>query len=270
MTGLRSLSAAAALTIGCTRGGTGAENGVGSSPRGAVSGSRDEMAGYNPCPASGSPCRIMPLGDSITDGAGSSTGGGYRVPLFRRALADGKALTFVGSSKNGPSTIDGITFPRSHEGHSGYTIDPGGDREGISPLVVASMRANKPHIVTLMIGTNDVTIDLDLAGAPRRLGRLMDTLLAIDPQVLLIVATLVPTTDDELNVRVRDYNAAIAPLVKARVDAGRHVAMVDLYAVFTGNAGYKTVLMSDDLHPADAGYVVMADCWYAVVKPFLR
>src|SRR5436190_12856238 len=47
---------------------------------------RDATAPYDPCPAAGTPCAVMPLGDSITEGAGSS-GGGYRPPLFHLALA---------------------------------------------------------------------------------------------------------------------------------------------------------------------------------------
>ncbi len=37
--------------------------------------------GFQPCPTNGDPCAIFPLGDSITEGFGSS-GGGYRVQLI--------------------------------------------------------------------------------------------------------------------------------------------------------------------------------------------
>jgi lysophospholipase L1-like esterase len=57
--------------------------------------------------------------------------------------------------------------------------------------------------------------------------------------------------------------------VQARAAAGKHIALVDMYAAFTANASYKTALMNDDLHPKDTGYVLMAQTWYAAIKAFL-
>jgi lysophospholipase L1-like esterase len=232
----------------------------------------DAKVVYAPCPAAGA-CAVLPLGDSITDGVGS-TGGGYRPPLFHLALAAKKALTFVGTGMNGPTTVDGVTFPRRHEGHSGYTIDHGGpaNRSGLSTDIdlVNVIKSQKPNIVTLMIGTNDVDTNFDLPNAPTRLGKLMDMILDADPKLLLVVAQMVPTGNDAQNVKVRAYNAAIPGLVMTRASAGRHVISVDMYAAFTANAAYKTALMSDDLHPKDAGYAVMATTWYAALGPLLR
>jgi hypothetical protein len=75
------------------------------------------------------PCRILPLGDSITFGIGFS--GGYRVELFGLALKDGKNITFVGKNPesdstnqpNGPQEVEGVSFPKYHLGTSGITID---------------------------------------------------------------------------------------------------------------------------------------------------
>jgi hypothetical protein len=72
---------------------------------------------FNPCPLD-MECRIMPLGDSITYGTGSGFGptqnGGYRVRLFQMARAAQRTITFVGSQKSGPTTVDGVQFPTSH------------------------------------------------------------------------------------------------------------------------------------------------------------
>jgi lysophospholipase L1-like esterase len=234
--------------------------------------SRDAAStAYNPCPPAGTPCAIMPLGDSITDGVGSSgAGGGYRVRLFHLANQNGRAITFVGSETNGPSTVDGKPFPRRHEGHSGFTIDDNSQRSGISPLVAAAMTQYKPHIITLMIGTNDVGLSLDLSNAPTRLGNLIDSILAADPAVLLVVAQIVPAKDASMNARVRAYNAGIPGLVATRAAAGKHVVSIDMYGAFTSNSHYMNDYMDDDLHPNDAGYVVMADTWYAAIGALLR
>jgi lysophospholipase L1-like esterase len=46
--------------------------------------------------------------------------------------------------------------------------------------------------------------------------------------------------------------------------------MVDMYSAFTSNADFKAKYLSDNLHPTDAGYVVMAGVWYAAIGPLLH
>ncbi len=224
---------------------------------------------YNPCPPAGMACRILPFGDSITEGFGSS-GGGYRVPLFRMSLAEKQTITFVGTASNGPAMVDSTVFPRLHEGHSGFTIDPGGGRAGLSPLVDRVMAAHKPHIVLLMIGTNDIDIKLDLANAPARLGAMLDKITAAAPEALIVLAQIVPNGDETTNGRVRDYNNAMPPLVEIRAAAGKHIILVDMYGAFTANPAYRTALMADRLHPKDTGYLVIASVWYQAIGALLR
>ena len=211
----------------------------------------------------------MPLGDSITWGAGSTNLQSYRAELFHLALMNNKKLTFVGSAQDGPTLVDNVAFPRHHEGHSGWTIDDGGQRMGLYPQVQGWLVATPPDIVTLMIGTNDVDISLDLANAPKRLGLLIDRIAMYAPTALIAVAQIVPTKDDGENVRTMAYNGAIPGVVKTRTDAGKHVIVVDMYGAFTKNANYKTDYMTDNLHPKDAGYTVMANTWYAAIGSLL-
>jgi hypothetical protein len=223
---------------------------------------------YNPCPPIGQPCKILPLGDSITDGF--TVLGGYRIELFRAAHAAGQSITFVGSLMNGPAMVDGVNFPRSHEGHNGFTIadEQAAGRMGISGQLTATAMTNfTPHIVTLAIGTNDVDLNVaDLATANVRLGALMDQIFNANPSVLLVVAQIVPTGTDAENVRVRAYNATIPPLVQARADAGRHIMLVDMYTAFTNDPNFRTTLLADNLHPNMAGYTVMGQVWYRALS----
>ena len=220
-------------------------------------------ANYRPCPTDGSVCKIMPFGDSITDGFGVA--GGYRVELFRQAHQAGKSITFVGSGSNGPAQVDGVAFPPKHEGHSGFTIDKTPNRSGIAPLVASVMPTYAPHIITLMIGTNDAIDDYNMASAPTRLGALIDSIFAQLPNVLLVVAQPIPSQDDALNLRLQSYNAAIPAIVKARADAGKHILMVDMYSVIAANANYKTALLQDTWHPNTAGHALLGARWYAVL-----
>jgi lysophospholipase L1-like esterase len=227
---------------------------------------------YMPCPATGA-CVIMPLGDSITAGYNSTTGGGYRIELLTRMRAAGFDATFVGDNSSGPTTLDGQPFPQGNEGFSGYTIDadPDAGRSGIAPLVPAALAKYSPNVVLLMIGTNDVGVDNDLPDLPSRLAQLVDGILSERPAALLIVAQILPLgppSDTTDNSRAQTYNTAIASLVAARGAAGKHIARVDMYAAMTANPSYGTQLMNG-LHPNDDGYVIVGDTWYAGLAPHL-
>ncbi len=230
-------------------------------------------SGYHPCPTDGTACKIMPFGDSITDGYNADTPGGYRVELFRLAHSAGKNITFVGSLSNGPSTDDGVPFPPKHEGHSGWTIAPEGGRSGISTLVSTVMPEYTPHIILLMIGTNDAIDNYDMANAPTRLGTLIDSIYAQLPSVLIVVAQPIPTRGDAskgddtgTSARVKTYDDAIPAVVNARADAGKHILIVDMYTPFNPN---KATLLEDQWHPNLAGYVVLATQWYTVLQSSL-
>jgi lysophospholipase L1-like esterase len=231
----------------------------------------DSALPYTPCPPKGMPCVILPVGDSITQGAPNPPAGGYRAPLFHLAHMNQQTITFVGSGSDGPAMVDGVAFPRNHEGHSGFNIDNTQGRMGIRQFFPNAITTYKPHIILLMIGTNDVDTGED--NIPGRLGTLMDTMLGADPNLLLVVAQIVPQQKadvDTLNMQVQAYNAAIPALVKTRADAGKHVVMVDMYNAFAANPNYSSILLADRLHPTPAGFTVMANTWYAAIGSLLR
>ena len=71
--------------------------------------------------------RILPLGDSITQGTGDTAGGGYRGPLWTLLKNAGYNADFVGSQTDTSCTLAG--FDKNHEGHGGWRVDEtyGGD-----------------------------------------------------------------------------------------------------------------------------------------------
>lgn len=272
---------------GGTAGGIGGQGGTGvagasgsggAGTGGAGTGGRTGTGGgtggsYRPCPSDGSVCKIMPFGDSITDGYNGDTPGGYRVELFRLAHVAGKNITFVGSGTNGPATVDGASFPKNHEGHSGWTIAPAGGRSGISTLVASAMSQYKPHIVLLMIGTNDAIDNYDMTNAPTRLGALIDSIYAQLPDVLIVVAQPIPSRGDAskgddtaLSARIKAFDDAIPAVVKARADKGKHIQVVDMYTPFNPT---KTALLEDQWHPNLAGYVLLGTHWYQALQSLL-
>jgi hypothetical protein len=61
--------------------------------------------------------KVMPLGDSITDGI--TAAGAYRTKLWKNITNSGLSVDFVGSLSGGPSDLG----DKNHEGHSGWRID---------------------------------------------------------------------------------------------------------------------------------------------------
>jgi lysophospholipase L1-like esterase len=248
--------------VGGSSGGGGGAAGTGGA--GGGSAGAGGGAAFQPCPATGS-CKIMPFGDSITQGF--NVAGGYRAPLFHLALAAQHDITFVGSASDySVPMVDGVTFPRNHEGHGGYTIE---GNNGIAQFVSTSIPSYKPNIITLMIGTNDINGNVNVSDAPNRLGKLLDSIFMRDPNILVIVAQIVPSRTDGTNNAIKTYNAAIPNLVSTRVSNGQHVVLVDMYGGFTGDANYKQSLLADNLHPNQAGYNLMADIWFKALSPYL-
>lgn len=257
-----------------TSGGAGAANAGGGgaavdggAPGGGAAGSGEQP--YDPCPPAGDPCRIVPFGDSITDGY--IIPGGYRMELFHLALSAGQNIEFFGSGMNGPTTVDGVAFPRSHEGHSGYTIDdaPQAGRSGISPLVDTVLGFD-PDIILLKIGTNDLDQNVDVQNAPVRLGNLLDDIFSKDDHVLVVVAQIIPSRDTALNDRVAAYNAAIPGLVAERKAQGKHALVADAESAFLADPNYQSSLLADTLHPNETGYALLAQTWYDVISDLLH
>lgn len=220
---------------------------------------------YNPCPTN-DVCKILPFGDSITFGLGYD--GGYRVHLFELAVQDNKNITFVGHSTmgdsggdSGPQTVAGKPFPRANEGHSGWTIS---GSNGIAKRVPSPALDDDPHIVLLHIGTNDLyNTMMPTAEMPDRLGQLIDDVIAVVPDSLIVVAKLTPVSNASWTATLNTYNAAIPAIVEERAAAGKHVIMADM------NTGFATSNLGDGVHPNEAGYDLMAERWYELIKDYL-
>jgi lysophospholipase L1-like esterase len=244
---------------GAAGGGTGGQGQAGAFGGGAGGAT---VAPFSPCPTNGDFCNVLPLGDSITLGTGYA--GGYRVKLFKNAQADAKHLTFVGSQRNGPDKVNSSTFPQNHEGHTGYTIER--IRTDLLPKIANSAFNPAPHIVLLMVGTDDMSAGTpaDQLSASQRVGPLLDELVRLAPKALIVVAKIIPLGANQAgSVNVKPFVDALPAIVQERVAAGKHLLLVD------PSSSFPVTELADGVHPTQRGYEVIGDVWYAAIHPYL-
>lgn len=199
---------------------------------------------------------IMPLGNSIT--LGVPVAGGYRDPLYALLVNQGDTFTFVGS-ETGYSTANLIGAGQAHhEGHSGYVITNGTGRTGLHENLAnwIGPGAAAPDKILLMIGTNDIDLNHDIANAPTRLRALVDRIYDYQPNVTLYLASIVPINDPIKNANVQAFNGAMPAIVTNQKALGRNVIYVPMYEAL--NVGSD---LSDTLHPNVQGYAKMAQTW---------
>ena len=204
------------------------------------------VIGNNPASAeSNGGVRVMPLGDSITDGL--TVPGGYRIGLWQRFTTAGYKVDFVGSLSNGPASLG----DHDHEGHSGWRIDQ------IDANIVGWLNTFQPHTVLLHIGTNDISQNDDLPNAPARLSTLIDHITATAPTAEVFVAQIIPLSFND--AAVQTFNAAIPGIVQSKVNAGKHVHLVNMHSAVS------TADLADGVHPNATGYDKMATVWYSAL-----
>jgi len=192
--------------------------------------------------------RVMPLGDSITHG--TQVPGGYRIGLWQRFTTNGYRVDFVGSQFNGPANLG----DHDHEGHPGWRIDQ------IDANIVGWMQTFTPHSVLLHIGTNDVLQNFNLGTAPNRLSTLIDRITNTAPTAEVFVAQITPLANANQEAAVRTFNSAIPGIVQSKVNAGKHVHLVDMHSALT------TADLIDGIHPTAGGYDKMAVTWFNALR----
>lgn len=207
---------------------------------------------HHACPTDRA-CRVMPLGDSITQGYGSTDGAGYRRELFHLLTQNGHDVVFVGGGMPaaGPAEVDGVPFPVAHEGHIGFQTFE------VAALLDASLATYRPDVVLLMIGTNDVSHG-NAAAAPGGIASLVDQVHRGAPLATVVLSTVIPTGDAATTALVANVNAELPGIVAARSEYCR---AVDSFAAFVAEPGYAAKFLIDGIHPNDAGYVAMASTW---------
>ncbi len=202
-------------------------------------------------PAPASALRIMPLGDSITEGGHEAAT--YRYYLQKDLEGDGVAVDFVGSQsgvfRGKPRFGD---FDLDHEGHWGWTTAEVLDR------IDEWAPAARADVVLVHLGTNDFREDPALT--PDNLSAIIDELRKANPDVVVFLARIIPSAglprerhaalNDAIERMGREKSTARSPVEIVRQDDGFDPA-VDTY---------------DGTHPNDLGERKMAEQWFLAIE----
>lgn len=220
--------------------------------------------------------KVMPLGDSITEGWMASMIGhpendiaGYRGPLYAKLTVAGYDVQFVGSNNTFPGTLPAGQI--HHEGHSGWMIAAGmagtESREGLTEHIEEWLGPEgvNPDVILLMIGTNDIWWNNQLDTAPDRLSTLISKIsnktTGLKPDAHLIVAQVTPFDDNTKDALVQTYNSSMANVVLQHRAWGENVSLVDMHSAVS-----RTTDLSDLVHPNANGYNKIADVWLQGIK----
>lgn len=231
--------------------------------------------------------RIMPLGDSITDGVNVGGGGcdlgdnncpangervGYRKDLKDALTAAGYQFNFVGSLQSGGDSGFLPSDPQ-HEGHGGCTIarlvtGTGNNGCAGSGMLSEWLTAQKPDVVLLHIGTNDLGNGSDPNTVYTAVNSILDTIdawaLANWP-VTVVMAGIVnkfPTSTTWTtfnsnvfnNIYLTRKNDPLAPAVWVNQELALTLAT-------DYGDGLQTITPLDNIHPSPAGYQKMSNVW---------
>lgn len=216
---------------------------------------------------------VMPMGDSITAGVGSSNDGGYRLPLFNSLDTAGYAFDFVGTQN------DGAGFDTDHEGYPG---------EKTSSILLRSnnmLNMNDPDVILLHVGTNDmnsITLNNDAAAiiseAVDNVSQMLDNIDAYEAAnsktITVFVARIINQACDASNAKcakkiqaTSDYNIALQAMIDARND--NNIMMVDMETgagLVYDQEPTGDFAVGDDLHPSNDGYSKMATVWFSALE----
>ncbi len=219
--------------------------------------------------------KIMPVGNSITAGTGSSDGHGFRDDLYESLL--GTDTQMVGP--DGTSPYFGFFQPGSRI-EDYYS---GGFGNGSKDIAYA-MTTYKPEIILVHMGTNGLN---NMSPAPYSFnngqtflntssGVLADFIKYISQwangtrgnfvQHILVCKIIPRKVSGDLDEKVTAFNAQIDRMFFDNPPdiATNKITVVDMYSVMNTSTDY-----SDDLHPNDNGYRKMADVYSEILRGIL-
>lgn len=194
--------------------------------------------------------RIMPVGDSITEGGSSFSN--WRYPLWEKLHAAGYLVEYVGSRKS-PSRIGDLC-------HEGY----GGKNSGfLAGSVPANFRKYPADIVLLHAGHNQFADQKPVPRIVEDTEKMIAAFRKVNPKVIILLAQPIPSGKLPKYSYIPELHTALAGLAARLDDRRSRVLIVPMGEGFDP----ATDTVADLVHPNERGAAKMADRWFeALVK----
>ncbi|HEY5749433.1 MAG TPA: GDSL-type esterase/lipase family protein [Chryseolinea sp.] len=217
------------------------------------------------------PVRIMPLGNSITQGNVSNMS--YRYTLWKMLIDDNIAFDFVGSQStnyqgNNPGYADykGKTFDRDSEGHWGFRADE------LAAGLPVWLTGKMPDIALVHCGTNDMYQRQTVQSTADDIRNIIHILRSVNPSIKILLAKIIPMSPPApadavgIGVDILALNKQIQAISQEEDTQASPIYLVDQYSGFNVN----TDLLVDGIHPNAKGENKMAKQWHEMLIQILQ
>ncbi|MEN8156698.1 MAG: T9SS type A sorting domain-containing protein [Bacteroidota bacterium] len=220
--------------------------------------------------------RILPLGNSLTQGAGSlplDQRVSYRLQLRDAMIAGGYSIDYVGHRSSGDALLpldpEHCGIPGFHDQHVLQLLTNGYDAVND----IKTTPASRPYLdwftadfILLHIGTSDIAFDGEGSGADT-VAQILDKIEEWEADngsdVVVFVARIVNTTP--YNPVITDFNDNVAAIVAGRGDPT--IRLVDMES----GAGilYGGDFEADGIHLLQSGYDKMGAAWFKAIDFYI-
>ncbi len=219
----------------------------------AAAGPGGTAARVSSCGNDGGTLRVMPLGDSITEGEANHNS--YRRTLWQRLQGAGCKVDMVGSKtgvssgyRNSPWVAPpNPDFDQDHEGYWDYRVNE------LLPIIGGKVASAQPDVVLIHLGTNDVLGGQSAAGVAGELSAVIDAVRAGKADTYIVLAKIIPAAPNTAGTAA--LNRQIDGIVASKNSAASPVVAVDQAA------GYSTADNYDGVHPNPNGEAKLGNKW---------
>jgi acetyl esterase/lipase len=192
--------------------------------------------------------RLMPVGDSITEGG--NTFSNYRYPLWEKLFAAGYIVEYVGSR-----TSESRVGPLHHEGYGGKNA------EFLAGALEKSFPTNVADIVLIHAGHNHTNTEAPVPGIVAATESMIRTARGVNPRVIVLVAQVIPSGKLPKYEYIPELNVELAKLA-ARLDTRTSpVKVVNM----TEGFDWRTDTIAERVHPNARGAEKMAQQWFVTL-----
>jgi acetyl esterase len=199
----------------------------------------------SPLPAAPKTYRIMPVGDSITEGGGTFSN--WRYPLWEKLYTAGYLVEYTGTRKS-PSRIGELP-------HEGY----GGKNSGfLAATVPANFEKSPADIVLLHAGHNHFAEEKPVPQILKDTETLIEAFRRTNPKVVVLLAQPITSSKLPKYSYLPELHTALAGLAKKLTRPASPVIIVPQGEGF--DPARDTI--ADGVHPNASGAATMADRWF--------